>query len=94
MEKCYTYNEDTKRLSPAKNPIKANGQTIVNPTPTQYALAGLSAYPIGPTPAPETPDGKVAVVDGYELIDGKWSAVYRFDDLPHTEQLVIPLTPT
>ena len=80
MKTYYTYDRGAKRLSPAPRAIKTDTAFIVNPTAAQYAATG--AYPLGEPLPPEPPEGKVAVPDGYELADGKWRQVYRYDDTP------------
>ena len=92
IQTYYTYSETTKSLTQAPDPMTIDGRMVIHPLSQHYASMVPPAYPLSSIPAPTPSEGKIAVVDGYELIDGKWSEVYRFDDLP--EQLVIPSTPT
>lgn len=80
MTTCYTYNSTTKALAPAPAVLTIDGKVVVNPSVAQYAT--IFAYPLGSAPAPEPPEGKVAVRDGYELQNGKWVPTYRYDDAP------------
>lgn len=80
MTTCYTYNSTTKQLTAAPRVLTIGGSVVVNPTAAQYAT--IFAYPLGSAPAPEPPEGKVAVRDGYELSNGKWVPTYRYEDAP------------
>ena len=79
MTTCYLYNAQTKQLIAAPNPITLDGHVVVNPSIPQNARIG--AYPLG-TSTPEPPEGKVAVKDGYELVDGHWCPTWRYEDAP------------
>lgn len=86
MQTYYTYSAETKRLARADRVLVVHGQTIVLGTADDFARY-LFAYPLAlSAPTPEPPEGKIAVPDGYELVDtrnGKgWAQKYRFDDLP------------
>ena len=72
-------NGQLKAMTP---PFVVGGETISEPSAEQFAL--FSAYPLAdPMPsAPTPPQGKVAVPDGYELVDSAWQQAYRFDDIP------------
>jgi hypothetical protein len=80
MTKCYTYDSASKQLKPVDNPADIDGVMTVNPSPELYAR--IDAYPLGPIPVPEPREGKYAVPDGYELIDGEWVQQWRYDDAP------------
>ena len=70
------------RLEPAPRIVKVNGRTYINPGHGIYAMAGIEAYTLAPPePPPEIP-GKVAVPDGYEVVDGKFHVKYRYEDKP------------
>ena len=77
---CYTYSPTTKRLTRADDPATIDGQMIVHPSAAQYARLG--AYPLRTVPPPTPPEGKVAVPDGYELVDSAWQQAWRFEDAP------------
>lgn len=82
MTKFYTYNESEKSLKQAPRVITRDGSTIVLGTPEDSARY-LGAYPCGTYAAPpEVPEGKMAVEDGYELIDGEWRNTWRIEDAP------------
>ena len=80
MQTYYTYNPDTKRLVKARNPATIDGQMVINPTAVMYAKIG--AYPLGEAPAPVPPEGKIAIRDGYGLVEGRWECAYRYEDAP------------
>ena len=80
MTTYYTYDSATQRLSAAPKVVRANGHLYGNPKPEHYALIG--AYPRGEGAAPTPPEGKVAVPDGYALVNGEWIQQWRFDDAP------------
>lgn len=75
----YTYNAQTKKLTPVHGPIRTARGWV--PTPTAQEWAARGAYPRGnATPTP--PEGKIAVLDGYELVDSAWVPQYRYEDAP------------
>lgn len=77
----YFYNDTTKRLAAAPRVITlASGARIANPTAAD--LAAIGAYPKAAETPPEAPEGKAAVIDGYELSNGLWTDLWRFDDIP------------
>lgn len=80
MKKYYTYNTDTKALVEQPPYLEIAGKKYYGPTDAQYA--SKNAYQLGTYTAPTPPEGKVVVVDGFELQDNKWVAHYRFDDAP------------
>ena len=79
MTTCYTYNATTKQLTLAADPLTIGGHVVVHPSIAQCAT--VSAYPLGSS-TPEPPEGKIAVRDGYELIDGHWVPTWRYEDAP------------
>ena len=77
----YTYNADTKRLTPVGRVIELpDGSRIAQPTVEQYAA--IDAHPRGNSPAPTPPEGKIVVCDGYSLRDGAWIALWSLEDMP------------
>ena len=80
MKTFYSYNPTTKRLTRAKDPAMIDGQMIVHPSAAQYATIG--AYPLRTIAPPEPPEGKIAVPDGYELVDAEWQQAWKFEDAP------------
>ena len=85
----YTYNSETKSLTPAPSTITTETAYIIKPSASQYAtLLNPPAYPLAEDDVPPTPpEGKAAVHDGYELRNNKWYKVYIFED-------AAPETPT
>ncbi len=82
MTRYYTYNPTTKSLTVAPRVIVEDGRTLILGTAADYARY-LGAYPLAPAaPAPEPPEGRVAVPDGYALQDGAWVRSYRYEDAP------------
>lgn len=78
----YTYNATTKSLTAAPRDVRADGVTYANPTQETLRRAGIEAYPAAADTPPTPPEGKVAVADGYELADGEWHRVYRYENAP------------
>ena len=78
--KYYTKNPTTKRLILQPNYITTEAGTTVNPSAAQWAAIG--AYPRADDPAPTPPDGKIAMLDDYEVRYGEWHALWRYDDAP------------
>lgn len=77
----YTYDSTTKRLTAAPKCVHYGGHLYGSPKPEHYALVG--AYPLAdPQPEPEPPEGKVAVADGYALVDSAWVGQWRYEDAP------------
>ena len=83
MTTCYTYDSASKQLIPHRV-IHLDRRVVVHPTVAQCAAANPPAYPQADPipPAPPPPEGKVAVADGYTLVDGAWVPAYRFEDAP------------
>jgi len=77
---CYTYNSETKRLTRAPDPATIDGRLVIHPTAAMYATIG--AYPLGTSPAPEPPEGKIVVQDGYVLESGEWRPKWVYEDAP------------
>lgn len=80
--RLYTYNAETKQLTAAPRAVRVDGVTYANPTQATLRRAGIEAYPLASEPAPTPPEGKVAVLVGYEVRLGSWYRVYRYDDAP------------
>ena len=80
MKTYYTYDETTKVLTPVSRTRVTDAEyTILGAN--EYAK--IRAYPMAETShAPEPPEGKIAILDGYELVDGTWSRKWRFDNKP------------
>ena len=81
MTTYYTYSPTTRTLAPAPKAVRTPQGIVCNPSAEQYAAIG--AYPLSPDAAHVAPAGKIALVDGYELVDGEWYRVYRYEDAPH-----------
>lgn len=81
MTTYYTYNEDTKQLTPAKRILVCDGKTMILGNPADFAKY-LNAYPRGVNTPPTVEEGYHAVADGYELADGKWVCKWRVEELP------------
>lgn len=86
MQTCYTYDSTTKRLTPAPKYATIDGAAVINPTREQCARMTPPAYPLGVSPAPEPPEGKVSYPDGYELAQTasgiEWRQKWRYEDAP------------
>ena len=76
----YTYNPSTRTLTPAPKAVRTPQGIVCNPTAEQYAAIG--AYPLAADTPPTPPEGKVAIADGYELVDGEWVKKWRYEDAP------------
>lgn len=81
MTTYYTYNEETKQLTPAKRVIVIDGKTMILGNPADFAKF-LNAYPIEVDNPPTTDEYHHAVPDGYDLKDGKWVRKWRVEELP------------
>lgn len=78
----FIYNASTKTLEPAPRVIVSEDRTIILGAAEDFANY-LDAYPRAKRdPAPVPPAGKVAVPDGYRLIDGTWRREWRYIDAP------------
>ena len=80
MQTYYTYNTTTKCLARAADPATIDGKMIVHPSAAQYATLG--AYTLRDTPPPTPPEGKIAVPDGFELVDASWQQAWKYEDAP------------
>lgn len=80
--RLYTYNPTTKSLTAAPRTVRVDSVTYANPTQDTLRRAGIDAYPLAADTPPTPPEGKVAIADGYELTDGAWHRVYRYEDAP------------
>ena len=77
----YTYNEETKQLTPVNRVFKHDGKMLILGNPADFAKY-LNAYPRGADTPPKTDKEHHAVADGYELRDGKWVKLWRVEELP------------
>ena len=85
MTTYYTYNEDTKQLTPVKRVLVRDGKTMILGNPADFAKY-LNAYPRDEasfTP-PQVDAEHRAVPDGYELKDGKWVRKWRVEPIVYT----------
>lgn len=88
MQTYYNYDSTTKRLTPAPKYATINGAAVINPTREQYARMTPPAYPLGVSPAPIPPEGKIAIPDGYaphqnaESGEWEWRQKWRYEDAP------------
>lgn len=78
--KLYIY--ENNRLTPAPTLVTVDGVPYSQPTQATLRRAGIEAYPLATESAPTPPEGKVAVPTGYEVRDGEWHRVYRYEDAP------------
>jgi hypothetical protein len=79
--KYFTFNTKTRDLVPLELPIAVDGQLVLHPSPAQAAQ--FAAYPINPSVNPPTPpEGKIAVPDSWEVVDGEWVRTWRWEDAP------------
>ena len=81
MTTYYTYDATAKTLAAAPRVIVREGATIVLGTPEDFARY-LGAYPRAAYVPPTPRDGQIALPDGYDLINGEWRNVWRYDDAP------------
>lgn len=84
MKTYYTYDEETKQLTPAKRILVRDGKTMILGNPADFARY-LEAYPQGVSTPPPTDEGFHAVPDGYDLEDGKWVKKWRIEPITYTE---------
>lgn len=79
--KLYTLTDN--RLTPAPTFVTIDGVPYSQPTQATLRRAKIYAYPLAADdPAPTPPEGNVAVPTGYEVRDGAWHRVYRYEDAP------------
>ena len=84
----YTYNSETKTLTPIPHKIETETALIINPSATQCAALDPPAYSLSNDAPPTPPEGKVVVQDGYQLIDNQWHPVWKYEDMPEPEPAV------
>ena len=85
MTTYYTYNEDTKQLTPVKRVLMRDGKTMILGNPADFAKY-LNAYPRDEasfTPPP-TDEEHRAAPDGYALQDGKWVRKWRIEPITYS----------
>ena len=82
MTTYYTYNEDTKQLTPVKRVLVRDGKTMILGNPADFAKY-LNAYPRDEASftLPQVDAEHRAVPDGYELADGKWARKWRIEPI-------------
>ena len=85
MTTYYTYNEDTKQLTPVKRVLMRDGKTMILGNPADFAKY-LNAYPRDEASftLPQVDAEHRAVPDGYELKDGKWVRKWRVEPIVYT----------
>ena len=84
MTTYYTYNEETKQLTPAKRVLVRDGKTMILGNPADFARY-LDAYPRrGMDAPPKCDEGYHAIHDGYDLKDGKWVRKWRVEPIVYT----------
>ena len=84
METYYTYNEETKQLTPAKRVLNRDGKMLILGNPSDFAKY-LNAYPLGVATPPAVDAEHRAVPDGYSLTDGKWVRKWIIEPIVYTE---------
>ena len=85
MKTYYTYNEESKQLTPAKRVLVLDGMTIILGAAEDFAKY-LNAYPKKEDDTPPSVDDEYsAVPDGYELQDGKWVRKWKAEPIVYTE---------
>lgn len=81
MRRYYTLDTETRELAPLELPIAVDGQLVLHPSPAQ--AAAYNAYSRNDdAPAPTPPEGKVAIPDSWEVQDGEWVRMWRYEDAP------------
>ena len=85
MTTYYTYNEDTKQLTPVKRVLVRDGKTMILGNPADFAKY-LSAYPRDEASftLPQVDAEHRAVPDGYALQDGKWARKWRIEPITYS----------
>ena len=85
MTTYYTYNEDTKQLTPVKRVLVRDGKTMILGNPADFAKY-LNAYPRDEASftLPQVDAEHRAVPDGYALQDGKWVRKWRIEPITYS----------
>lgn len=85
MTTYYTYNEDTKQLTPVKRVLVRDGKTMILGNPADFAKY-LNAYPRDEASftLPQVDAEHRAVPDGHELKDGKWARKWRVEPITYS----------
>lgn len=85
MTTYYTYNEDTKQLTPVKRVLVRDGKTMILGNPADFAKY-LNAYPRSEESfaPPAVDEEHRGVPDGYALQDGKWARKWRIEPIVYT----------
>lgn len=83
MTTYYTYNEETKQLTPVKRVLVRDSKTMILGNPADFAKY-LNAYSRGIDAPPSVDAEHRAVPDGYELKDGKWFRKWRVEPIVYT----------
>lgn len=85
MTTYYTYNEDTKQLTPVKRVLVRDGKTMILGNPADFAKH-LNAYPRSEESfaPPAVDEEHRAVPDGYDLKGGKWVRKWRVEPIVYT----------
>ena len=85
MTTYYTYNEDTKQLTPVKRVLVRDGKTMILGNPADFAKY-LNAYPRSEESfaPPAVDEEHRAAPDGYALQDGKWVRKWRVEPIVYT----------
>ena len=66
--------------------LKKENPNISFPNPiNENALAGFNVYPVTPIAAPEFDSRTHRVIQGVELVDGKWTQKWTLQDLPEEQ---------
>lgn len=84
MKTYYTYNEETKQLTPVKRILQRDGKMLILGNPADFAKY-LNAYPRGADTPPKTDKEHHAVANGYDLQDGKWVKLWKVEPITYTE---------
>ena len=85
MTTYYTYNEDTKQLTPVKRVLVRDGKTMILGNPADFAKY-LNAYPRSEESfaPPAVDEEHRAGPDGYDLKGGKWVRKWRVEPIVYT----------
>lgn len=85
MTTYYTYNEDTKQLTPVKRVLVRDGKTMILGNPADFAKY-LNAYPRDEASftLPQVDAEHRAAPDRYALQDGKWVRKWRIEPITYS----------